>query len=153
MSVVYLISDEYFKEQYPSYNTLDMNKFYSAVLVEQQTSVEDIIGSILYEWLIANANGTLTGDELKLLEQVQYLLVYLTALNLILLNETPNIDNQLRIDFLKEKIIMLRNKLLDFINDSDDLQTIISSGGGAIGEDGNANPDTNQFPSPIYYWR
>jgi hypothetical protein len=126
MANVYLISDEYFTEQYPEYSSLDMGKFYSALLIEQQTSLESILGETLYAWLISNANTPLTGDKLKLLKQAQYILVFLTAKQLKLLNRkySDASPRDQEVDAITGKISYLKQKLKTLINDSTDLASL-----------------------------
>jgi hypothetical protein len=167
MPNTYLITDGYFKENYPFYNQLDMSKFYSTLLVEQQTTIEDWIGTILYNWIVENAATALEGDRLDLLNQIQYALIFLTALQLILLNNTPSSSQKERIESLRAKIAYLRAKLLGLVEGSvpvnpdgsdnvNNLQIIITIGlstGGGGGGSPDELPDTEIYDSVIYYWR
>ena len=147
MANVYLISDSYFIEQYPEHRNLDMAKFYSTLLIEQQTSIESIIGETLYSWLITNANTSLAGDQLKLLQQVQYLLIFLVARQLTALNRSGNNEEAKDKEWqaLTGKISYLKSKLKTLINGSDDLQALIN---------GDTTYDSQQKHDwPIYFPR
>lgn len=129
MANVYLISDSYFTEQYPEHRSLAMDKFYATLLIEQQTTIEGIIGETLYAWLISKANTQLTGDELTLLKKVQYLLVFLVAKQLTVLNGSGSNDikDEKVWQALTGKISYLKSKLKKFINDSDTIQALLNS--------------------------
>jgi len=150
MANVYLMNDGYFKEQYPSHNDLDMSKFYSTLLVEQNTTIENWIGTILFDYLMANASGILTGDVLRLFNNVKYSLVFLTAASLIKLGKTPDEAKTMSIGSLDEKAGYLKSKVITLIENSTELQTIITTDGTTTD---NALPDTDTFESPIHFWR
>lgn len=150
MANTYLIKDSFFKEQYPMYNNLDMSKFYSTLLVEQQTTIEEWIGSILYKWLLTAAATELVGNELKFLNTIQYALVFLTAYSLIRLSNTPKEQSGLSVDALSEKITYIKSKIINQISEFSELQAVISLDGGNTIDD---LPDINKFESPIYFWR
>ena len=170
----YLISDAYFKEQYPMHKDLDMSKFYSTLLIEQQTSLEEVLGEVLYAWLIANASNTelVQGDRKKLLDQCQLLLVFLTARSLIPLEEkseeNPDYSDRLiRIDekiaYLKAKLIRLINGSTEEIVDPDTGEVVtntfsilvlmnVYTGEGSSETDPTFDPE-DEYSSAIYYWR
>lgn len=147
MANVYLISDAYFTEQYPEHRNLDMEKFYSTLLIEQQTSLESIIGETLYAWLVENANSSLNGDELTLLKKSQYILVFLVAKQLTVLNLSGSNDTQKERVWqaLTGKISYLKSKLKTFINNSDDIQALLNN-------DTTYN-SSNKHEYPIYFPR
>lgn len=154
MANIYLIKDSYFKEQYPMYNYLDMSKFYSTLLIEQNTTLENWTGTVLYSYIIDNAE-TISGDALQLLKHMQYALIFLTALSLIKLspNSIPkdsDDDRKLSITALEEKAGYMKNKIINYITNSTALQTILSDSGDTTD---NAQPDADTFESPVYYWR
>ena len=147
MANIYLISDSYFTEQYPEHRSLDMDKFYSTLLIEQQTSLESIVGETLYAWLIANANSALTGDKLNMLKSVQYILVFLVAKQLTVLNRSMSdeVQKDKLWQALTGKISYLKSKLKTFINNSDEIQAIVS---------GDTTYDSTQKHDwPIYFPR
>ena len=147
MANIYLISDSYFTEHYPEHRSLDMDKFYSTLLIEQQTSLESILGETLYAWLIANANSALTGDKLNLLKSVQYILVFLVAKQLPVLNRSMSdeVQKDKLWQALTGKISYLKSKLKTFINNSDEIQAIVS---------GDTTYDSTQKHDwPIYFPR
>ena len=147
MANIYLISDSYFTEQYPEHRSLDMDKFYSTLLIEQQTSLESIVGETLYAWLIANANSALTGDKLNLLKSVQYILVFLVAKQLTVLNRSMSdeVQKDKLWQALTGKISYLKSKMKTFINNSDEIQAIVN--------DDTTYDSTQKHDWPIYFPR
>ena len=147
MANIYLISDSYFTEQYPEHRSLDMDKFYSTLLIEQQTSLESIVGETLYAWVIENANSALTGDKLKLLKSVQYILVFLVAKQLTVLNRSMSdeVQKDKLWQALTGKISYLKSKLKTFINNSNEIQAIVN--------DDTTYDSTQKHDWPIYFPR
>lgn len=147
MSNTYLISDEYFKEQYPADNSLDTELFYSTLLIEQNTSLEDVLGEDLKEWLITNA-VTITDadeDEYKLLKKAQYILVFMVKQSLLTLKRVNGNENaDITEDGLTSKIMYLKAKLKTFINSSDTIKTLIGT------DDTYSSEQT--YSSPIVFW-
>ena len=146
MANIYFISDAYFKEQYPAHGDLDMGKFYSTLLIEQNTTLEDIIGEDLLKYLYDNAQSGFSGDYQKLFNDVQYLLVFLVARQLTALNtRSQDTDQRKEVvwDSLNGKISYLKSIIKKLISLSDELSN-------ASGDTFSSAPG-NEFP--IYFPR
>jgi translation initiation factor 2B subunit (eIF-2B alpha/beta/delta family) len=66
------INDEYVYKTYPLPQRLDKGTLYPIISLEQVTSIQDLLGSALYEHLYTKVtNQTLTTDEAKLFKLVQ----------------------------------------------------------------------------------
>jgi len=146
MANIYFIGDSYFKEQYPAHGDLDMNKFYSTLLIEQNTTLESIIGVDLLKYLYDNAQGGFSGDYQTLFNNVRYLLVFLVARQLTALNtRSQDTDQRKEVvwDSLTGKISYLKSKIKKLISESDELSNI-------SGDTFSATP-SNEFP--IYFPR
>lgn len=66
------INDEYVYKTYPLPQRLDKGALYPIISLEQVTSIQDLLGSALYEHLYTKVtNQTLTTDEAKLFKLVQ----------------------------------------------------------------------------------
>lgn len=144
MSSIYLLSDGDYRKRYPAHNSLDMSKFYTVVSMEQETTINDVLGDTLYEYLITNY-ATLSGDEIVLLEKVQTLLVYCVSKSLISFkSDYESYDKDIRALDLDGKISFVKSKIKDYIADSDDLQTL---------QDNDGTYDSEKYSgSPIHFW-
>lgn len=124
---VYLLSDGEYMKKYPAYNTLDMKKFYTVVLMEQDTTVNDVLGDGLYEELLNESRaGTVEGDMLTLLDSVQQLLVYCVSKSLIEFKDgTAGFDKDTRSLDLAGKINFIKTRIRRIIDNSTELQVFI----------------------------
>lgn len=144
MENVYLLSDGDYRKKYPAHNSLDMSKFYTIVLVEQETTINDVLGDGLYEELMAEAlAGTVADDMLILLGAVQQLLVYTVSKSLIeFKDDTTAFNKDARSLDLKGKINFMKTKIKRVVDNSTELQLYI---------DDTYDPDEYQS-SDIYFW-
>ncbi len=145
MSNTYLITDGYYKQQYPADDVVDTELFYSTLLIEQNTSLEDVVGETLMVWILANANTTLADDELTFFNKCQYLLVFLVNYQLSALKRNSNsYAPDAKETAMEGKIQYLKAKLKTFINDSDTI-TALSNGDDTY-------KGTQTYDSPVYFW-
>lgn len=144
MADVYFLSDSEYRRRYPAHNTLDMSKFYTVVSMEQETTINDVLGDTLFGYLLTNYS-TVTGDLLMLLEKVQTLLVYSVSKSLILFkSDYEQFDKDIRALDLDGKINYIKGKIKELINDSDAIQTILDSD--------STYDDDKYSNSPIHFW-
>ena len=145
MQNVYLLSDGEYRKKYPAHNSLDMSKFYTVVLIEQDTTINDVLGDGLYDELLAEAlAGTVADDMLKLLNDVQQLLVYCVSKSLIeFKDDSTSFDKDTRSLDLIGKINYVKSRIKRLIDNSTELQLYI---------DDTYDSDAYQA-TDIYFWK
>lgn len=145
MTTTYLLSDGEYMKRYPSSNTLDMTKYYTCVAIEQETTVNDLLGDDLYTQLLTQAEGTPVDDWAKLLDLVQTLLVYAVSEALIEFKDNvTNSDQDVRTLNLEGKINYIKAKIQRLIEASDTLGDVVSSD--------DTYSDESYQNSSIHFW-
>ena len=143
---VYLISDGYYRDEYPMHTNLDVEKFYSVQSLEQRTTLLDLLGDNLYTALFDYAENELDdkgcNDLSLLLSNVQALLVFYVAKGLEEFNAEAN---DLRVNAINHKIAFLERIVKDVVENSECLTLLKSDDTQTDRMDYNANP--------TYFWK
>jgi hypothetical protein len=142
---VYLISDGYYKGEYPMHTNLNVEKFYAVLSLEQRTSLVDLIGDnllgYLYEYAADNYHDQGCNDMSALLTAVQQVLVFYVARGLEEYNTTAN---DTRIGAINNKVSFMEKRVKDVISSSQCLTTL-------KGDD--IEPDRESYNgSPTVFW-
>jgi len=125
MATNYVISDGYFKGEYPMKASLDINRFYAVQKLEQKTTLKDFLGENLYNYLIDTVLTTAIGDRTEIqtefLSQVQSLMVFYVARGI---EDFAENSNENRVSSIKSKIGFTEKVVRTYINGVDELVTI-----------------------------
>jgi hypothetical protein len=130
MSKVYLISDGYFRDEYPMKTNLDIEKFYGVQAMYIKVQLKDLLGANIHSAIMELAGGATPSaceDKLnQLLSDLQYLMVFYIAKGLEDFNKEEGSDNKVQsiksnIAYLEKDIraYILANECLVAIQDSD----------------------------------
>ena len=140
---IIFIDDNYLYENFPIPERMSRANVLSVAQMEQFTSLQDALGSCLYEHLEdAMLNQTLTADEVSLMKLVKYLLAMYTARQLIVMSRTAaaahtNLDaeshNQYTLDALADSIgskaKYVQDRLVKFVKGNAAILAIASADG------------------------
>ena len=149
MSKVYLISDGYFRDEYPMKTNLDIEKFYSVQAMYTTIQLRDLLGENIYDKVISYATGALDSGSMcyaeiaKVFEKARYLMVYYVAKGLEDFNKNDINDN--RVQSLMSNIAFLEKRMRAYLTETDCLVTI---------QDTDTEPDRKDYNSlPTYFYK
>ncbi len=143
----YIISDGYYREEYPMNTNLDTKKFYATERLEQETTIIDMLGDNLAVYLIdtivPKASASREDWEAAFLAKMQQIMTLFIAKAL---QDFANpVANDNRVSGLNNKIIFLKKKIRAYIVDTDELVAI---------QDDDVEPDRNSVNlNPTYFPR
>ena len=141
----YVISDGYYREEYPMSTNLDVEKFYSCQRIEQNTTLYDLLGDNIADYLLETILPKESPDawESEFLEKVQMLMVFYVAKSLESFNGDRSNDN--KVSSINSKIEFYKRRLRTYIEDSAELQVI---------KDDDTEPDRESYQGfPTYFYR
>ena len=143
----YVISDGYYREEYPMNTNLDIEKLYSVQRIEQETTLYDFLGDNLADYLLETILPKDAGDmetwESTFLSKMQKLMVFLVAKALEDYSSTNTNDN--KVNALESKIGYYKAKIRAYIQDTDELVAI---------QDEDDEPDREDYQGlPTYFYR
>lgn len=157
---VIFIDDDYLYKNFPVPKRLDRAAVLSIVQLEQYTSLQDIVGSCLYEHIEdAVDNQTLTASEEALFKIMQYSLCLFSAKSIISIlrtqfaatkNEERSVD-QFSLDTIastiESKVAYVNKRMLDYIKNDATIYAI------ATAEDctGDLFNDEEVYQGSIFY--
>lgn len=140
MVSVIFIDDDYLYKNFPVPKRLDRAAVLSIVQLEQYTSLQDIVGSCLYEHIEgAVAGETLTVDEEALFKIMQYSLCLFVAKSIISILRTQFGAtkreeaelNQYSLDAIsstiESKVAYINKRMLDYIKNDDTIYAIATA--------------------------
>jgi hypothetical protein len=137
------IDDNYLYKNAPLPNKMDRANVLSVIKIEQFTTIQDVLGTCLYEHLeAAMLAQTLTADEEELIKLVKYLLALHTARALVIFTRTAaashsNTDatshSQLTLDALSDsysaKASYVADRLIHYVKGHADILAIATADG------------------------
>lgn len=140
---ILFIDDNYLYKNAPLPNKMDRANVLSVIQIEQFTTIQDVLGTCLYEHLEAAMLGqSLTTDEEELMKLVKYLLALHTARALIIFTRTAaashsNTDaqqhSQLTLDALTDsysaKASYVADRLINYVKGHADILAIATADG------------------------
>ena len=143
MSRLYLISDGYYREEYPAYTNMDNEKFYSCQYAEQKTSLLDFLGENLWnEVFVIAQKQTPEAWEADFLKAVQDLMVWMTAKAIEDFGKEQPSNS--KVSSFNSKIEFYKGNILDMISSTTELQDIQGTD-----QEPNRQP-YNAFPTYFY---
>jgi hypothetical protein len=160
MVKVIFIDDNYLYQNFPMPKRLERAALLSIIQLEQYTTLQDLLGTCLYEHLETGVyDQTLTTEEQDLFKLVKYVLaMYAAKATIIMLRtQTANTKNeesvqdQYILDTLVEninsKVGYINKRIADFVKNTDALKTI------ATNEDctGDLWNEQEVYSSSVYY--
>ena len=142
MVTVLFINDGYIYENFPLPQRIDSRAMHSLIMLEQSTSIQDLLGTSLYNYITSavESESLSEGSEQNLFKQVQYILCLYSvrsAYNFLRSNVMYNKSeetksNQFTLDALTEsidaKIEYFKKRIIEFIKADTDLYAIAIEG-------------------------
>ena len=143
MVSVLFIDDNFLYKNAPLPVKMDRANVLSVIQIEQFTTIQDVLGTCLYEHLEDGMeNQTLTADEAELMKLVKYLLALHTARALVIFTRTAaashsNTDaqshSQYTLDALSDsysaKASYVADRLINFVKSKSDIFAIATASG------------------------
>lgn len=147
MSNTYLLSDGEYKKRYPAYSSLNMSKFYTVVLIEQETTVNDALGDSLYAETMTQAGSGLNLESHweGLIELLQTMLIYSVSIGLIDFNtEDGKFYKDRRTANLDSKVNFIKSKIKKYIAKTSELSAYVTQD--------DTYDDQSYSGSPVHFW-
>jgi len=122
MAKVFLISDGFFRDKFPFKQQVDVQKFYASQEIENTTSLPDKIGKKLTNNMFEYATGNVSPENKvtkELFEEVQMLMVFLTAQSLEDFKNDETNDN--KVNAIKNKAEYILSNIKSIIKENDTL--------------------------------
>jgi phosphoenolpyruvate carboxylase len=160
MVKVIFIDDNYLYQNFPLPKRLDRAALLSLIQLEQYTSIQDLLGTCLYEHIEDGVDQqTLTADEISLFKLIKYTLAMYSAKAAITLLRTQaantkneeRIRDQYVIDALStqidSKVGYINQRIADFVKNTAAIKAIAT----ADGCTGDLFNDLEVYNSSVYY--
>jgi len=160
MVKVIFIDDNYLYQNFPLPKRLDRAALLSLIQLEQYTSIQDLLGTCLYEHIEDGVDQqTLTVDEISLFKLIKYTLAMYSAKAAITLLRTQSANtkseekfrDQYVIDALStqidSKVGYINQRIADFVKNTDAIKAIAT----ADGCTGDLFNDLEVYNSSVYY--
>lgn len=157
---VIFIDDNYLYQNFPLPKRMERAALLSIIQLEQFTSLQDMLGTCLYEHMETGVlDQTLTTEEQELFKLMKYILAMYSAKASItmLRTQTANtkneesVQNQFILDTLVEnidsKLGYIGQRIVDYVNKNDDLKSIATD----ENCDGDLWNDQEVYSSSVYY--
>lgn len=160
MVEVIFIDDNFLYQNFPLPKRLDRASLLSIIQLEQFTSIQDLLGTCLYEHMESGvSNQTLTTDEISLFKLIKYSLAMYSAKATITMLRTQaantkkeeSVQDQYIIDALatqiEGKVSYINRRIADFVKATASLKAIIDN------EDcsGDLFNEDEIYSSSVYY--
>jgi len=160
MVKVIFIDDNYLYQNFPLPKRLDRAALLSLIQLEQYTSIQDLLGTCLYEHIEDGVDQqTLTADEITLFKLIKYTLAMYSAKAAITLLRTQaantkneeKVRDQYVIDALAtqidSKVGYINRRIADFVTNTSAIKAIAT----ADGCTGDLFNESEVYNSSIYY--
>jgi len=160
MVEVIFIDDNFLYKNFPLPKRLDRAALLSIIQLEQYTSIQDLLGTCLYEHMESGvSNQTLTADEISLFKLIKYSLAMYSAKATITMLRTQaantkheeSSQDQYVIDTLSSqiegKVAYINKRIAEFVKSTTSLKAIID----ASDCDGDLFNEDEIYSSSVYY--
>jgi hypothetical protein len=158
---VIFIDDNYLYQNFPLPKRLDRAQLLSIIQLEQFTSIQDLLGSCLYEHMEDKVlNQTLSGSEVDLYKLLKYALAMFSAKATVSMLRTAaagtkneeSVQDQYVIDALvsqiESKAKYINTKIIDYIKNDTDLYAITQAEGCKVDD---VFQEDDVYQGSVYY--
>lgn len=119
MSKIYIIDDEYIKENYPSVSTLSNKDLLSVIMIEQRSTLVDTLSYETYNSLLINIrDGEINGEWVELLRLTQEYLLFISVKSIydLYMGKTDGNSRDFNVSNLYGKIEFSKRNIKKFLS-------------------------------------